>query len=208
MKYRLLLSSVFLLLLASFSLAFAQDANYSESPFLTERVTAGTLPPVAERLPVNPRVLEFPWSQPGTYGGDFRDPFVGDAYWSSQMVFWTAWKSLVNWNENYSDWTPNIAEKVDVSADAKSYTFHLRTGLKWSDGVPLTSDDVVFYIDDILKNPELNSGTFPDGWLRPGKEAPTVIKVDDTTFTLTFDVPYGMFLLNMCGWPGWTSVFL
>ncbi len=206
MKYRLLLSSIFLLLLASFSLAVAQDTPYSDSPFLAERVSSGELKPVAERLPANPRVLEFPWSQPGTYGGDFRDPFVGDAYWSSQMVFWTAWKSLVNWNETYSDWVPNIAEKVDVSEDAKSYTFHLREGLKWSDGVPFTSDDVVFYIDDILKNPELNGGTFPDGWLKPGKEAPTVTKVDDTTFTLTFDVSYGMFLLNMCGWPGWEIV--
>jgi peptide/nickel transport system substrate-binding protein len=206
MKYRLLLSSIFLLLLASFSMAVAQDTKYSDSPFLKDQVSSGKLPPVAERLPTNPRVIDFPWSQPGTYGGDFHDPFVGDAYWASQMVFWTAWKSLVNWNESYSDWTPNIAESVDISTDAKSYTFHLRQGLKWSDGVPFTSDDVVFYIDDILKNPELNSGTFPDGWLKPGKEAPTVTKVDDTTFTLTFDVPYGMFLLNMCGWPGWEIV--
>ncbi len=206
MKYRLLLSSVFLLLLASFSLTVAQDIKYTDSPFLSESVSSGKLPAVAERLPANPRVIDFPWSQPGTYGGDFRDPFVGDAYWSSQMVFWTAWKSLVNWNPDYSDWTPNIAEKVDVSEDAKSYTFHLRQGLKWSDGVPFTSDDVVFYIDDILKNPEINGGAFPDGWLKPGKEAPTVTKVDDTTFTLTFDVPYGMFLLNMCGWPGWEIV--
>ncbi|MBA3872768.1 MAG: hypothetical protein H0X30_26845, partial [Anaerolineae bacterium] len=206
MKYRLLLGSIFLLLMASFSLAVAQDTKYSDSPFLKDQVTAGKLPPVAERLPTSPRVIDLPWSQPGTYGGDFRDPFVGDAYWSSQMVFWSAWKSLVNWNPTYSDWEPNIAEKVDVSTDAKSYTFHLRAGLKWSDGAPFTSDDVVFYIDDILKNPELNGGTFPDGWLKPGKEAPTITKIDDTTFTLTFDVPYGMFLLNMCGWPGWEIV--
>ncbi|MBI1279241.1 MAG: hypothetical protein GC179_14030 [Anaerolineaceae bacterium] len=206
MKYRLLLSSVFLLLFASFSLTVAQDTKYSDSPFLSEAVSSGKLPPVADRLPANPRVVDFSWSEPGTYGGDFRDPFVGDSYWSSQMVFWTAWKSLVNWNPDYSDWTPNIAEKVDVSDDAKSFTFHLRQGLKWSDGAPFTSDDVVFYIDDILKNPEINGGTFPDGWLKPGKEAPTITKVDDTTFTLSFDVPYGMFLLNMCGWPGWEIV--
>ena len=118
MKYRLLLSSIFLLLFASFSLAVAQDTKYTDSPFLADQIKAGKLPPVAERLPANPRVLDFPWSQPGTYGGDFRDPFVGDSYWSSQMVFWTAWKSLVNWNEDYSDWVPNIAEKVDVSEDA------------------------------------------------------------------------------------------
>lgn len=206
MKFRFLLSAIVLLLLVSFGLAAAQDTQFTESPFLADRVSSGELPAVADRLPTNPRVIEFPWSEPGTYGGDFRDPFVGDSYWSSQMVFWTAWKSLVNWNEDYSDWVPNIAESVDVSEDAKSYTFHLRSGLKWSDGVPFTSDDVVFYIDDILKNPEINGGSFPDGWLKPGKEAPTVEKIDDATFTITFDVPYGMFLLNMCVWPGWEIV--
>ena len=206
MKTRLLLISVFTLLLATFSLTVAQDSTYTDSPFLADRVSSGELPPVAERLPANPRVVDFTWSEPGTYGGDFRDPFVGDAYWSSQMVFWTAWKSLVNWNESYSDWVPNIAESVDVSEDAKSFTFRLREGLKWSDGVPFTSDDVVFYIDDIMKNPEINGGTFPDGWLKPGKEAPTIEKIDDLTFTITFDVSYGMFLLNMSGWPGWEIV--
>jgi peptide/nickel transport system substrate-binding protein len=184
----------------------AQDSTYKQSPFLDARVSSGDLPPVDQRLPSEPRVLDLPWATPGKYGGDFKDPFVGDSYWASQMVFWTAWKSLVNWNPDYSDWQPNIAESVDVSPDAKSYTFHIRPGIKWSDGVPFTSDDVVFYIDDILNNSELNGGHFPDGWLKPGKEAPTVTKIDDSTFTITFDVPYGMFLLNMCGWPGWEIV--
>ena len=40
---------------------------------------AGTLPPVEERLPANPRVISVEGSGIGTYGGDFRDPFVGDA---------------------------------------------------------------------------------------------------------------------------------
>jgi peptide/nickel transport system substrate-binding protein len=197
-----------LVLLFSISVGplFAQDSAFNQSPFLDERVSSGDLPPVAERLPTSPRVLDLPWASAGTYGGDFKDPFVGDSYWSSQMVFWTAWKSLVNWNPGYSDWEPNIAESIDVSEDAKSYTFHLRPGIKWSDGVPFTSDDVVFYIDDILNNSEINGGHFPDGWLKPGKEAPTVTKIDDSTFTITFDVPYGMFLLNMCGWPGWEIV--
>jgi peptide/nickel transport system substrate-binding protein len=207
MKYRTLLWLVLLVILtASFSTITAQDATYSESPMLAERVAAGQLPPVEERLPANPRVVEFPWSQVGTYGGDFRDPFVGDAFWSSQMVFWTFWKGLVNWNESYSDWVPNIAESVDVSEDATTYTFHIREGIKWSDGVPFTSDDVLFVINDILGNEELNGGTFPAGWLKPGDAAPVAEKIDDTTFTITFDVPYGMFLLNMAGWPGWELV--
>ncbi|MBN8634753.1 MAG: ABC transporter substrate-binding protein, partial [Anaerolineae bacterium] len=205
MKHRLLLF-VFLLSLLSFTSLAAQDVQYNESPMLAARVAAGELPPVAERLPSNPRVVSFDWSEIGTYGGDFRDPFVGDAFWSSQMVFWTFWKGLVTWNETYSDWMPNIAESVDVSDDARMFTFHIRPGVKWSDGVPFTADDVLFVINDIYGNPELNGGSFPSGWLKPGQEAPVAEKIDDLTFSLTFDVPYGMFLLNMAGWPGWELV--
>ncbi len=204
MKYRIAFALLLILLLST-TFVGAQ-ATFSEAPMLAERVAAGTLPPVAERLPENPRVIALEGSDIGTYGGDFRDPFVGDSYWSSQMIFWTVWKGLVSWTPDYSNWTPNIAESVDVSDDATAYTFHLRKGLKWSDGVPFTADDVVFYIEDILGNSELNGGSFPDGILKPGKEAPVITKTDDYTFTITFDVPYGMFLLNMCTYDGWAFV--
>lgn len=206
MQIRHLYWFVLFALLLPLGVISAQDATYSESPMLAARVEAGELPPVAERLPSNPRVIDMPWAEVGTYGGDLRDPFVGDAFWASQMVFWTFWKGLVSWNADYSDWVPNIAESVDISEDARVYTFHLREGLKWSDGVPFTSDDVLFAINDIMGNEEINGGAFPSGWLKPGNEAPVAEKIDDTTFTITFDVPYGMFLINMAGWPGWELV--
>ena len=37
-----------------------------------------------------------------------------------------------------------VAEKVDISEDELTYTFHFRDGLKWSDGKPLTAKDFVF----------------------------------------------------------------
>ncbi|MBO9625596.1 MAG: ABC transporter substrate-binding protein [Microbacterium sp.] len=42
------------------------------------------------------------------------------------------------------EFTPRLAESWDISDDAKTYTFHLRKGLTWSDGEPFTADDVVF----------------------------------------------------------------
>jgi peptide/nickel transport system substrate-binding protein len=209
MKYRAMLLLVLVAMLAlPFSGISAQEApKYAESPMLAERVAAGLLPPVEERLPENPRVMDLPWTKIGTYGGELRVPFGGDSpFWGGQMVFWSAWRGLVKWNEGFSDWTPNIAESVDVSDDATTYTFHLRKGLKWSDGVSFTADDIVFYVDDILKNEEINGGNFPQGWLLPGKEPPVVEKINDNTVKITFDVPYGMFLLNMCGWDGWQMV--
>ncbi len=207
MKYRItLLVVLFAMLLGALGSVSAQDApKYGEAPMLAERVAAGELPPVEERLPENPRQLALAWSETGTYGGELRVPFGGDSpFWGGQMVFYSAWRgSLVNWNADFSNWEPNLAESVDVSDDATSYTFHLRKGIKWSDGVPFTADDVVFYIDDIMKNEEINAGNFPEGWLLPGDVPPTIEKIDDYTFTITFDVPYGMFLINMAGWDGW-----
>lgn len=44
---------------------------------------------------------------------------------------------------------PALAESWQVSNDARLFTFKLRDGLKWSDGVPLTADDVVFTIKEL-----------------------------------------------------------
>jgi peptide/nickel transport system substrate-binding protein len=180
---------------------------YGESPMLAERVAAGDLPPVDERLPENPRVIDLPGSSIGTYGGDFRDPFVGDSYWSSQMIFMIAWHGLVNWNPTYDGWVPNVAESIDISDDATTYTFHLRKGLRWSDGAPFTSDDVLFYINDIMANLEITGGTIPNSILTPdGETPPTATKIDDETFTIEFNIPYGMFLLKMCTYDGWAFI--
>jgi peptide/nickel transport system substrate-binding protein len=204
MKIRLALGlTIVALILSTLGSVSAQSTTYGEAPMLAKLVADKKLPAVQDRLPANPRVLD---GEIGSYGGDFRDPFVGDAFWSSQMIFLTVWRGLVSWNKDYTNWEPNIAESVDVSKDATSYTFHLRKGLKWSDGQPFSSDDVLFYINDILGNNELNGGHFPDGILKPGKAAPTATKVDDTTFTITFDVPYGMFLLKLCTYDGWGFV--
>lgn len=50
--------------------------------------------------------------------------------------------------------TPWLATGYTVSKDKKTYTFHLRPGVKWSNGQPLTSADVVFSLDRSRKNPK------------------------------------------------------
>ena len=56
---------------------------------------------------------------------------------------------------------PNLAKSWDWSPDGHVLTMHLIEGAKWSDGVPFTADDVMFYWNDNIKDPNvkpLNSG--------------------------------------------------
>src|SRR6202158_1682733 len=51
---------------------------------------------------------------------------------------------------------PWLASSYELASDAQSITFHMRQGVTWSDGQPLTSDDVVFTLNLILKNPSID----------------------------------------------------
>lgn len=62
-------------------------------------------------------------------------------------------EGLLTKNIDTDEWEPNVAEKWEISKDKKTFTFHLRDGLKWSDGKPLTAEDVKFSFDAI-KDPK------------------------------------------------------
>src|SRR5699024_7048291 len=64
-------------------------------------------------------------------------------------------------------------------------------GLKWSDGAPLTADDVMFAVEDVFYNEEIYPA--PPTMLMTGSEAATVEKADDYTVTFTFPEQNGLF---------------
>lgn len=178
---------------------------FSEAPMLADMVSSGKLPPVEERLPVNPMVVA-PLVEKGTYGGDMKFGFVGNnapaAGWGG-MLYLVGWEHLMTWKPDFNSIEPNIAENVDVSPDATTFTFYLRKGMKWSDGAPFTADDIMFYIEDVLYNKEL----FPNGvgadWLpKEYIEGFKAEKVDDYTVKMIFPKPYGTFLYQIATWSG------
>ncbi len=52
---------------------------------------------------------------------------------------------------------PSLAESWTNAPDGKTWTFKLRKGLRWSDGEPITADDVVFTWNDVIYNTNINN---------------------------------------------------
>ncbi len=92
---------------------------------------------------------------------------------------------------------PALAESWAISPDSKSITFTLKPNLKWSDGAPLTVDDVAFTFNDVYFNPEIPTDT--RDILKIGKERklPTVKKVADNRIEFTTPEPFAPFLRTL-----------
>jgi peptide/nickel transport system substrate-binding protein len=67
--------------------------------------------------------------------------------------------------------------------------------MKWSDGVPFTADDILFYFNDMLLNTDLFPA--PPTWFLAGGAPGVVEKLDDYTVQFTFSAPNGLFIQNL-----------
>lgn len=85
---------------------------------------------------------------------DQLDPHKTSAYYSFEVLE-NVYDTLVEPGPNLQ-MQPELATSWDVSKDQLTWTFHLRKGVTFSDGSPLTSKDVVYSFNRIIKN-KLNS---------------------------------------------------
>ncbi len=174
------------------SVAVAQTCSeYNESPMLADIVAAGGLPPVGERLPAEPLIVE-PAEQIGTYGGTMVDSTGGNRLAEFRHF---GYEALVRWSVDGGEVLPNVAKGWDVSDDATAYTFHLREGMKWSDGEDFTADDIVFWWEHVETNTDIQSS--PRGFFIVDGEPATVTKIDDYTVEFKWSKPNGLFLENL-----------
>lgn len=88
--------------------------------------------------------------------------------------------------------SPKLAKSYEISPDGKTYTIHLRRGIKWSDGKPITVDDVVFTWRDIIFA-GLGDTSTRDSLVIDDK-LPTVRKIDNYTVEFTTPKPYAPFI--------------
>ncbi len=120
----------------------------------------------------------------------FNSP-LNQSYYS---VFGFLYEGLLSENPVTGVLEPELAESWTVSTDKQRIIFTLREGLKWSDGEPLTADDVVFTYNDIYLNERIPADV--KDILRVGisRSFPTVKKLDRRRVEFTLAEPFAPFL--------------
>ena len=166
-------------------------SSYKESPMLADKVAAGLLPAVGDRVPDEPLFLEVA-EQVGVYGGTMVDTTGGNRLAEFRHY---GYEPLVRWSVDGSKVVPNVAKSWEVSDDATTYTFHLRKGMKWSDGEDFTAADIVFWWDYVESNKDVQSK--PRGYLVVKGEQATVTALDDYTVRFSWSNPNGLLLENL-----------
>ncbi|MBI5633725.1 MAG: peptide-binding protein [Nitrospirae bacterium] len=90
----------------------------------------------------------------------------------------------------------DLAESWDISKDGLVITFHLRKGVKWTDGVEFTADDVMFGYKTIID--EKTPSAYKEDFLQVKKAE----VLDKYTFRVTYEKPFAPALTS------WTSLVI
>ncbi len=172
----------------------ALAVKYDEVPMLRARVAAGELPPMDERLPEEPYVVQ-PVERVGDYGGTLRTVTMTAGSWGEDLFLMDVMVSFLKVDKNIATLLPNLAKKIDASDDMTTFTFYMRKGVKWSDGYPFTTEDVMFWYEDVLQNEELTPVIRKD--YRPNDELLKIEALDEYTFRVTLSAPSPYFLSTL-----------
>jgi peptide/nickel transport system substrate-binding protein len=189
--------------------------SYNEVPLFEAQVASGELPPIAERIPTEPFVVgpgvlnseEWLDWEAGNYGGTLRVPNLNGT--KHELALALGVTILRAPDQSTTNPLPAIVSRYEINEDFTEYTLTIRDGLKWSDGEPVTSEDVrmtwELYADTrIYPNFPVKARTQGSSSGTPGE----LTIVDDMTFTITFDKPYGQFLAELASWiPDYTLLF-
>ena len=184
-------------------LEFKALPEYHEPAWVTDNfVKTGKLPPVKDRLPKEPLVFKT-GNMPdgiGVYGDTLRHVIGGRPegwnYGAGQTQGWggidiglseclTRTAPLFQVEAKDTEPLPNLAKGWEWSPDGHKLTMHLIEGAKWSDGVPFNADDIMFYWEDEVIDPNvspLGGGASPEAF----GVGTTLKKIDDYTIEWTF----------------------
>ena len=176
--------------LALIAAAPASALELKETATLMEAVASGELPPVTERTPVNPRVVDP--DEIGTHGGELRllmararDTRMMTVYGYARLVAYDSELELV----------PDILESFEVEDD-RVFTLKIREGHKWSDGHPFSAEDFRYYWENVGLNEEL-APFGPPPVFRIDGELPRFEVIDERTVRYSWSNPNPFFLARL-----------
>jgi peptide/nickel transport system substrate-binding protein len=161
-----------------------EASKYKEAPKLADMVAAGKLPTVDKRLPQDPMVIQ-PVDSVGKYGGTMNLLTQDSAELGNvQLKFYDP---PIRWKPDMTGYEAGLASSYEWSADGKTFTFHFRKDVKWSDGEPFTTADLKFWWNDLVNDPDYGK-LYSSPWYFVNKEGTRVVDVsfpDDFTMVWT-----------------------
>lgn len=111
---------------------------------------------------------------------------------TSELMTSMMFDGLVSGRPDTGEVIPKLAKSFEISPDGKTYTFHLRHGIKWSDGKPITANDVDFTWNKIILA-GIGNTSIRDSLIING-QLPKVKKIDDYTVKFTTIRPFAPFI--------------
>jgi len=165
----------------------------SEAPILHGLVEAGDLPPVHERLGVE---VDGRWvSEPLVMQGLDGIGNYGGTWTRGHTIRWLSYRgsasTLLHYDVYGRGLVPHLAKAYEASDDGREFIFHLRRGVRWSDGHPFGADDIVYWWNWEENCKQVQSNPTRDMLIR--NRAPEVLKVNDYAVKFVFPEPYGAF---------------
>ena len=201
MKRVVLIILVLLVVLGLGKACIRRDIPTSEMPVLRPKAdVVDANYPIPKNVTVNG--VDYLQSQVevGKFGGTFVSSTIGEGPKTfnpfntkdniSAQMSEIMYDGLVTTNPVTGETIPKLAKSFSVNG--KEYLVNLRHGLKWSDGKPITADDVVFTWQNIIFDGFGNTST-RDSVMIDGK-LPTVEKIDDYTVKFVTPEPFAPFL--------------
>ncbi len=114
----------------------------------------------------------------------------------THMMFALMYDSLIGTDSQTLDFVPALARRWAVSDDGKEFTFVLDARAKWSDGRPITAEDVKWTFEQLM-NPRNDTGVFRA--ILGGFETPVILDARTVRFTLKPGTAKDWRDLNKCG---------
>ncbi len=145
---------------------------------------------------------------------------TGNVWYSESFGCQLIYSGVFTTDSTFTEINPDLAEKYDVSDDGLVYTIYMKDGLQWSDGKPLTAEDVAWSIESVLLHASINSvfsAAFNkivgveewkevgvESWENGGTHSLEGVSVVGNTVVITLETPYANFpkaLTQFCPLP-------